>query len=46
MIAEGFLPATHIECLIVDDDVTGLLDKVRPSPIAPLRLRKTKARTI
>lgn len=28
MIAEGFLPAAHIESLIVDDDVTSLLDKV------------------
>ncbi len=30
MIAEGFLPAAHIESLIVDDDVTSLLDKVIP----------------
>ena len=28
MTAEGFLPAAHIESLIVDDDVTSLLDKV------------------
>ena len=30
MIAEGFLPAAHIQSLIVEDDVTTLLDKVPP----------------
>jgi len=32
MIAEGFLPAAHIQSLIVEDDVTTLLDKVPPPP--------------
>jgi len=45
MIAEGFLPAAHIQSLIVEDDVTTLLDKVPPArPL--LHHRKTKSRTI
>ena len=33
MIAEGFLPAAHIQSLIVEHDVTTLLDKVPPSSL-------------
>jgi predicted Rossmann-fold nucleotide-binding protein len=31
MTREGFLPAAHVHALIVDADVTTLLDKVLPS---------------
>jgi predicted Rossmann-fold nucleotide-binding protein len=32
MVQEGFLPASHIQSLIVEHDVAVLLDKVSPWP--------------
>lgn len=39
MTREGFLPAAHVHALIVDADVTTLLDKVLPLPdaLSPLQ---------
>ncbi len=43
MVAEGFLPAAHVECLIVENDVTVLLDKVLPPPRALFLHHESKA---